>query len=90
MHTTDAAYKKVPGLSCSKQIPLSQHYAISAPTPHFFQVLNLSSTIAAPTPVVAMLAPLLTFRNVLFVMKIDSERMENLANNSPTFHSSHG
>ena len=77
-------------LSHSKQIPLSQRYAISAPAPLFFRVLNPSSMIAAPTPVVAMLAPTLTFRNVHFVMKIDSERMENLANDSPIFHLSHG
>ena len=87
MHTTDAAYKKVPFIF--KTDPLSQCYAISAPTPLFFQVLNLSSMIAAPTPVVAMLAPMLTFRNVHFVMKIDSERMENLTNDSPIFHLSH-
>ena len=77
-------------LSLSEQIPLSQRYAISALAPLFFPVLNLSSMIAAPTPVVAMSAPMLTFRNVRFVMKTDSEKMENLANDSPTFHSSHG
>jgi hypothetical protein len=76
-------------LSLSKQITLFQRYAISALAPLFFRVLNPSSTIAAPTPVVAMLVPTLTFRNVHFVMKTDSERMENLANDLPTFHSSH-
>lgn len=77
-----------------KHIPFSlsfsQRYAITALAPLFFRVLNLSSMIAAPSPVVATLALTLTFRNVHFVMKTDSEEMENLANDSPTFYSSHG
>ena len=77
-------------LLLSKQIPPSQRYTNSTLTPLFFQVLNLSSMIAAPTPVVAMLAPMPTFRNVHFVMKADSEGMENLVNDSPTFHPFHG